>query len=635
MKLSYSWLQDYFADPLPKPSDVAEALTFHAFEIESLDNPEGEAIIDLKITPNRGHDALCHRGVAKEIAAVYGRPLLADPLSLEAKPDISKESEILTVDIEDPHACPRYSAAVMRGVKVGPSPEWLKSRLESIGQRSINNVVDATNYVMFNLGQPLHAFDMAHLEAKDGKYSIFVRHAAEGEEMETLDGVARELAESMLVIGDGNSSKALGVAGVKGGMSSGISEKTTDIIIESANFDGVSTRKTAKALGLRTDASSRFEHEISAELTPYALAACVKLIGELAGGEVEGFRDVYCTPEKQRTVSVSVERANALLGLSLSAADLEDIFKRLGFTYTRVDDSFAVIAPFERLDLRIPEDLVEEIGRIHGLEDIKPELPEATAPAAINKRFYYMDRVRQALVENGFSEVYTSSFVPAGKGDVEVMNPAAQDKPMLRRDLSTNLAPALAMNSRNAPLLGVSATKIFEIGTIFFDETEEVHLALGVEAGKKQTEAAFEEAEKVLAEALGVAVSAETKDGIREYNFSQLLEKLPAPSVYEERAPTLKLQYKPFSLYPFVLRDIALWVPAHTEIKNIENILREHAGPMLVRLDLFDTFTKGEQTSYAFHLVFQSKEKTLTDAEINEVMQGVTSALTEQGYTIR
>src|SRR3989338_698810 len=250
MKISRSWLQTFFKDPLPEAKALADALTFHAFEIESIEND----VLDVKVTPNRGHDCLSHRGIAKELSAILKIPLANDPLAVH--PVLAPVTTEVTVDLQRTVLCKRYIAGYIKGVKVGPSPEWLSARLLAIGQRSINNVVDATNFVMFNLGQPLHAFDALKLKIENGKFKIEVQEQ-----------------NGRLVIVDGNAQTVLGVAGVKGGPESLISANTRDIIIESANFDGVSVRKTAAALKLRTDASARFEQVISPELAAYGMYA--------------------------------------------------------------------------------------------------------------------------------------------------------------------------------------------------------------------------------------------------------------------------------------------------------------------------------------------------------------------------
>src|SRR3989338_505739 len=264
MKVSKLWLDKFFDAPLPDAQTLADALTFHAFEIDSIEQVEGSRtsltsltdwVLDVKVTPNRGHDCLSHRGIAKELSAILKIPLVNDPLS--SRSDLLPKTTEVTVDIQRTVLCKRYIAGYIKGVTVGPSPQWLKARLEAVGQRSINNVVDATNFVMFNTGQPLHAFDAGKL----GSLALGVRLAKDGEVMEALDKKKYTLKDSMLVITAGD--EPVGIAGVKGGMPAAIDESTKDIVIESANFDGVSVRKTAAALKLRTDASTRFEQVIS------------------------------------------------------------------------------------------------------------------------------------------------------------------------------------------------------------------------------------------------------------------------------------------------------------------------------------------------------------------------------------
>src|SRR3990167_1623363 len=255
MKVSRNWLQNYFDDALPDADALAEALTFHAFEIESV---EGD-VLDVKVTPNRGQDCLSHRGIAKEISALIALPLQNAHFKLLF--DLGGRTDEINVKIEDPKTCQRYIAGYIKGIKVGSSPEWLKQSLEQIGQRSINNIVDATNLVMFNTGQPLHAFDAAHVRG-----TIRVR-----------------LDDGVLVIADDHG--ILGYAGIKGGEASRITERTTNIIIESATFDGPTIRRGSKQLKLRTEASARFEQVISPELAAHGMRQAVKLILELAGGE--------------------------------------------------------------------------------------------------------------------------------------------------------------------------------------------------------------------------------------------------------------------------------------------------------------------------------------------------------------
>lgn len=338
MKISYNWLQDYFEDALPSPQTIGEILTNHAFEIESIDEVGGDTCLDVKVLPDRSHDALSHRGIALELALQGKLKLKKEKTNLADI--VVPESNCLKVEIYNADFCKRFTALVIENVEVKDSPVWLQDRLKTIGQRSINNVVDATNYVMFGLGQPLHAYDRALLQADGPQWNLVVRNAQEGETLTALDGKEHTLSAETVVIGDGNSGKALGIAGVKGGKASEITKNTKDIILEAANFNAVSVRKTAKRVGLRTDASVRFENEITPELTASALKMVADLIMEIAGSEkthVEGMVDIYERRSALYKVGVSVPEVQNILGITLTKDSIEDILKRRGYDHEFVN----------------------------------------------------------------------------------------------------------------------------------------------------------------------------------------------------------------------------------------------------------------------------------------------------------
>lgn len=609
MKISRDWLQTFFEVPLPDAQKIADALTFHAFEIESVEND----VLDVKVTPNRGHDCLSHRGIAKEVSAILEMPIKGD--LLRERVELTPATGRVSVEIMEPSLCARYTAGYIRGVHVKPSPEWLQKALDSVGQRSINNVVDATNYVMFHLGQPLHAFDAGQLiDSKVGEgesYAIRVRKARSGEKMVALDGKEYTLSDAMLIIADANADAAIGIAGVKGGAPAGITEETSDIIIESANFDGISVRKTAQTLKLRTDASSRFEQVISPELAAYGMRAAAELILELAGGELVGFADEYPMAQEKQTASVSLSQINTVLGTALKAEDVAKVLTRLDLAHTQAGEDFEVYVPFERLDLSLPEDLVEEIGRIAGYDRI-PSVPMAALSEApvIHQDFARSERIRDFLAKEGFSEVFTSVFTT--KGDRVVLNKVDGIKPYLRKNISDSLQEALERNVRNKDLLGLRQVRLFEIGTVWKGGNEEVVVELAVERVKGQK--AAEDYKRLLDEHLG--------------SFDEATE-------YEKLPPTQTARYEPFSKYPFIVRDIALWVPEDTKADEVLGIIRSAAGALLVRSSLFDEFKKEGRMSYAFRLVFQSFDKTLTDDEANERMESVNSAVAEAGWQVR
>ncbi|MDD2657755.1 MAG: phenylalanine--tRNA ligase beta subunit-related protein, partial [Candidatus Pacebacteria bacterium] len=377
MKVSLKWLQKYFDTQLPSAEKIADAYTFHAFEIEEI---EGD-MMDVKVLPNRAADCLSHRGLATELSAILNLPLTSDPLR-EALQGLTlynkvKPCNAIKVEIEDPKKCARYMGALVKGVKVGPSPEWLREALLAVGQRSINNIVDATNYVMLNIGQPLHAFDAQKLTQKDGAYAIGVRSAREGEKITTLSGEEYTLTSNIQLITDAHADAPIALAGIKGGNAAELTEATTDIVVESANFDGTVTRRGAQTIKLFTDASLRFQNRPSPELAAYGMRDVLALIADIAGGEVIGVVDEYpARPEPSREVSVTLAKINGVLGSNFTKEEVEDVFKRLALPYMIVNDVFTVTSPFERTDLDIAEALVEEVGRIIGYDQIPAtELP--------------------------------------------------------------------------------------------------------------------------------------------------------------------------------------------------------------------------------------------------------------------
>lgn len=603
MKVSLKWLEKYLDKPLPGAEKVTDAFTFHAFEVEEANGD----LIDVKVLPNRATDCLCHRGLAKELSAILNIPMKNDPLR-ELLPDFPKTDE-LEVKIEDPKKCPRYIGALVRGVKVGPSPAWLKESLEAVGQRSINNIVDATNYVMLSIGQPLHAFDREKLTKKEGKHVIGIRGAKKEEKMTTLSGDECALSESILLITDANADKPIGIAGVKGGKVAEITETTTDIIVESANFDGTAVRRAAQALKLFTDASLRFQNRPSPELAAYGMKSVLALIQEVAGGETAGVVDVYPAKPETKSVRVTLARINGILGASFSSAEVTDVFKRLDLSTEIHGEEFTITPPFERTDITIPEDLVEEAGRILGYDNIQAiELPPVSVTPD-QARYRGIERMKDQLVLKGFIEVSTQSF--AKNGDTILANPLDKTKPALRVNLKDNLREALERAKKYAPLMlpQNEKPKLFEVGTVFPGEGEYLELWM--------TEPVAEWGEKAgISDNLSIAK-------LEEYG------KDYTPENYMLGA------YKSFSVYPFVLRDIALFAEEGKE-NEILAIIKAEAGPLLLRADLFDVFTKDGKTSYAFHLVFQSQEKTLSDDETNKIMDKVTRALNgKKGWQVR
>ncbi len=586
-------MQKYFDAPLPNAEAISDAYTFHAFEIEEV---AGD-LMDVKVLPNRAADCLSHRGIAKELSAILNLPLKKDPLSAPVPMLDVPRPTLLKVEIEDSKKCLRYIGAVVRGVKVGPSPDWLREALEAVGQRSINNIVDATNFVMLDIGQPLHAFDAKKLMQKDGVYAVGVRSAKEGEKITTLSSEECDLNPNILLITDANAGSAVGIAGIKGGKSAEVTAETTDIIVESANFDGTLIRRGAQALKLFTDASVRFQNRPSPELASYGMRDVLALIKEVAGGEAVDVVDVYPSrAERGTNVNVTLAQVNGILGSSFSQEDVASVFTRLGLPATCESQTFTVTPPFERTDLVIVEDLIEEVGRILGYDQIPAaELPPLRGEPD-QARFRGIERVKDFLVECGFTEVSTQSF--AKSGDIELANPLDKSMPALRTSLDENIKAALEQAKHYAPrvLEPKQKPKLFEIGTVF------------------------------------------TKSGERlAVKTSEPVPELPEISDAPEYTPARHElgAYQLFSVYPFITRDIAFWAPADADYGLTMSIIREHAGELLVRLDQFDKFEKEGRVSLAFRLVFQSFERTLTDDEVNAIMEDISAALRAAGYEVR
>lgn len=636
MKVIYRGLNKFFDGKLPSPEEVAKAFTFHAWEIEEMEEKEGTTVLDVKVLPDKSAWALSHRGIAKDLSVVLSIPLTRDPFA--QKPVLEPKAEEVTIKVETPK-CSRYIAAYLKNVKVQESPEWLKSDLRALGQRPINNIVDITNYVMFGTGQPLHAFDAKKLSG----LALGVRAAKEGEKITVLTGEEYTLSSEEMVIVDGVSGAPVGIAGVKGGKAAEIDSTTTDIIIEAANFDPVSVRKTSQRLKLRTDASLRYENGVVSDLTAYGVRDAVKFItdpqflADLGGGELIGYIDSGSESPVQPEVSVSLAKINSVLGLSLTKSEVDAIIARFGYAHEWDGETLMVTPPFERPDLVIAEDVIEEIGRIHGYDHVASVVPVPLVVTELNTTFYYIDRIREALANAGFSEIFTSSF--REQDEVRMKNAFASDKGYLRSALTKNMDEALAKNAPNADLLGVREVRAFEVGTVFGKEGESLQVALGVRSPSgfktKNDDPVLTEGIEAVHMALGTALSWVGKNGIAEANLSALFKKLPVPKAYAAFSKSPDATYIQFSAYPYVARDVAFWVEGSADVMTLEKLIRDTAGELLVRLSLFDEFSKEGKTSYGFRLILQSFEKTLTDGDVVPLMERVYEALRGKGYEIR
>ena len=627
MKISYNWLQKYFDGKLPEPEKLAELITFGFSEVEGIEKAGNDMVLDLKILPDRACYALSHRGVAYEIGA------LAAVEMKDAEPQATPEETALpalSIEIKDEELCRRYMGRRIEKVRVTESPAWLRESLEAVGARSINSIVDATNYVMLDTGQPLHAFD-----ADKVKGAITVRKANPGEKMTTLDGKEVALRETMLVIADEEG--PLAIAGIKGGKRAEVTPETGNLIIESANFDPASVRKTSASIGIRNESSKRFENNPSPELAARGMMSVTALIAGLSPGALaRGVVDVYPAPAKPHRISVNPDFISRMLGVAVPTPAIIDILERLRIAVEEKGDALSLTVPSFRRDLSIPEDIVEEVGRLYGYEKIKGILPKNTAfKPAVNKNFFYAEKIKNILVERGFSEVYLYTLVD--KGDIEVAKPLASDKKALRTNLRDGIARALEHNALSAPLLGLSDVRIFEIGRVFPKQGETLHLAVGVKNSVKSKEKEDAKVEKAI-RAIDPHLKVEVKNGIAEINFADYAEKQPDPASYADLgfAPAAKIAYRRFSPYPFIVRDIALFVPADAKPEDVAEVIKKEGTDLMIKgPTLFDDFTKDGRRSLALRMIFQSMERTLSDAEVNTIMERIYAGAKERGWEVR
>lgn len=690
MLIPVEWLKDFVETP-DDPAELADRLTLTGNEIEEIRESEDGPVFYLKLTPNRA-DMLAMEGAGREIAALYERPFKAVQPGLQATG--AAESGV-RVDVEAPDLCPRYVARVIRGVKIGPSPEWMKRRLEAAGVRSINNVVDVTNYVMFELGQPLHAFDLKKL----AESRIVVRRAQAGEKIVAIDGTEAALQPDMLVIADGE--RPVAIAGVMGGQDSEVSDDTTDILLEAAYFDPTSVRRTSKRTGVSSPSSYRFERGVDPNGVLRASERAAQLMAELAGGTVsETVIDVYPSPIQPKRIPLRPERCRALLGLDLPDAEICGYLERLGLAVEQeTPEQWSVTAPTYRPDLAIEEDAIEEVGRIYGYDRLPETLPGGTTGAGKRSALEELVRsVRGLLTGQGLYEVVTNTllartFVEAaqlpvspvwpaeGGSTVSLRNPLSEEFDTLRPSLLPGLLMAVQHNLRH----GTRDIYLFEsgYGTSRIGDGDPQHrmLVSGVLLGSrwsevwnpdKQGAADFFTAKgtvEALCRGLGVrALEAERTEhaafhpgrsawlavageriGIVGELHPTVAAALDLPRgvyVFELDGQRLlelsdqEYRYEAPSRFPRALRDLAVVVDATVPSGGIERVLRESMGEWARSVRLFDVYAGKPlpegKVSLAYALELGAEDRTLQDEEVEARLSAARERLrTEYGAEFR
>ncbi len=631
----------------------------------------GDIILDLEVTPNRP-DCLGVLGVAREVAALTERSLrLPDLAYPEDGPDVGGQAG---VEILAPDLCPRYTASVIHDVRVGPSPSWLQARLTAAGVRPINNIVDVTNYVMLEYGQPLHAFDYEKLLGR----RIVVRRSGAGETLRTLDGILRPLAPEMLVIADAE--RAVALAGIMGGSGSEVTERTRIVLLESANFDPVSIRRSSRLQRLRTEASTRFDKGLPPAIAAVALRRATKLLAEVCGGRVSrGVLDVYPAPRQEVAIRLAPAELRRVLGIELTLDQTSSVLGRLGFECREDGHALVVRPPDHRGDVRIPADLAEEVARLIGYDRIPTTMMAGDLPNHPPQPMGdLIERVRDLLVGCGLQEVITYSLVGRRlldkttigtksemPGLMALANPLTPDQAILRTSLLPSLLECVVGNLRpDEP-----GPRLFEIGRVYLprqadlpQEREMLVLAMaGLRLLKRWGEAVaeieFYDLKGVVEELLdrlnleGVRFKRRRDQDLFHPGRAAVIERKGLrlgvvgelhPAVarnFELRAPVFLAEFDlgqllplvepdllrvaPPPRFPAMRRDLAVVVEEQVPASELLDAIRKAGAPLLAAVELFDLF-RGQgvppgRKSCAFTLIFRSPERTLTDAEVAEV----------------
>ena len=636
----------------------------------------GEAVIDFTPTPNRP-DCLSILGIAREVAALTGKTVREPSLDYEEQGGAVEAKA--GVEILDPDLCPRYIAGVVTGVTIGPSPRWMQDRLKAAGMRPINNVVDITNYVMLEYGQPLHAFDYDRL----AEHRIVVRRAREGEGMTTIDGQQRKLAPDMLAIADAKAPVAL--AGVMGGVASEVSEGTTNVLLESACFNNVSIRRTSRETALRSEASIRFDKGLSPELPLYAARRAMQLmVRETGGVACRGFVDAYPGRSPRQPIRLTVERTRKVLGVEVTSKEMALVLASLGFeAASKGAGALSVLVPYWRMDISIEEDLIEEVARIKGYDWIPTTTLGGHVPAYEPQPMLSLkEAVRDVLAAAGLDEVVTYPLTSAdiedmtfveGPEPLRVANPLSSEMEELRLSLRGSLLRALADNERNVE----TGVRIFEVGRVYQprerDLPEEREVLAAVLSGPRREpfwqadegNLDFFDAKGVLDTLLGsLGVTAAYTpsddpmlhpgrtaevlvDGQRVGVVGELGPKshrafdlLPRPVAYLEvelgqllpLLPERSQRYSSIPRFPGLIRDLALVLDESIPAQKALDIIQ--ATPLVQRAVLFDLYS-GEQVppgkkSLAFRMVYQSPGRTLTSEEAEKTQERLLARLRKE-----
>lgn len=665
MKATYNWLKE-FVDFDISPEQLAHAITMAGLEVEEIEGIDGDTVFDIGITPNRA-DCLSIRGIARDISAILDLPL--KDISVEIADEEGKGPD---VEILNPDFCHRYSSRIIKGVKPGPSPDWMVRRLEACGIRPVSNIIDVTNYVLLELGQPLHAFDLDRLEG--GR--IIVQKAGTVDTFTTLDDEERKLSAETLLIRDG--AKPVAIAGVMGGQNTEVTDSTSNILLESAWFQPSSVRRTAKSLNLSTESSYRFERGVDKESVTLALDRAAQLIAELAGGSISQITDIYPNRFAPGKVTVSFERINSLIGADIDEAFIEKTLASLGFQIERNNSVMSVIPPSFRDDVEMDVDIVEEIARLYGYDNIPATLPViqmSHTPEHNTQKF--IKAVKTSIAKSGYSEVINYSFVnPAAlvslmlpsddkRNDlIYIKNPLRQEESALR----TSLVPALLSNVCMNLNRGEKGLRFFEISKIFLSSGEKLPhevVQAGIVYHKDRSHSMWENRHEGLYDLKGMIENLLCSFNV-EVSFLQN-PSAPQPYLHPGRSCSImigdsiagslgsvhpavaeafditgditiaelydvekisaailsKKTYVSLPKYPYAERDISVIVTDDVSVSEVRKEILRVDSEIVESVFLFDIY-KGkpipaDRKSLAFAIRYRSAERTLTDSEVDQI----------------
>lgn len=624
------------------------------------DHIEKDTILEADITPNRAHDCLSHRGIAREIAALLELSM-KEPEEGEL-PQAEDEVDGWSIQVEDEHKCRRYMGIVIDSIDIKPSPLWMQTRILSIGAKPINNAVDITNYVLFEIGNPTHVFDQSLLPGK----KLGVRQASKNEKIVALDEEEYTLTPDDLVIT--SQDEPVSIAGVMGGLKTGMQPDTTKTVLEIANFSAYAVQETSRRLRLRSESSARFSKGIEVSRVEDAAKRAIFLLQELASAKISGRFDSHPDSYNTSSIPFDPEKVTKLSGMQVEADTAKEILERLRFDISASKKLWEVTPPADRLDIQAEHDVVEEVIRIVGLNEIpsvpleKIERPASKLPAQPAMR----EQIKDIMTDTGLTETYNYSFEPEAyaalldqdsREKIKLVNPVAPELQNMRASLLPGLLKNIVTNReqfhKNA---GVKESALFEIGHVYkpgdggqvegiieeehvagvivgdFPNTDAISQAISSVTGVDQATLATLGSSGTLDQQVTTKLKYRLPIQFFEYNLTELVKHAGGSHTYTPQQTQERIQYQPFSQFPSILRDISVLVDPEVSVEQAQEVIERIGGDLVVDVDLFDEFEpKGEnKKSLAFHVEYQAFDRTLTDEEVNPLHAQIIGALEEE-----